>query len=95
MALLKIILFSFAGSSHSKYTIYLLEAICDLELESSPQLHGAVFRGLVTNLSGKIGSDPGLPLSDNQIMSRDMWQLPFAAAMGSGCMFIVYRAFER
>jgi len=42
-------------------------------------------------------SDPGLPLSDNQTMSRDMWQLPFVVAqaqLGSGCMFIVHRASE-
>src|SRR5882762_7188804 len=42
-------------------------------------------------------SDPGLPLSNNQTMSCDMWQLPFAVAraqLGSGCMFIVHRASE-
>jgi hypothetical protein len=33
----------------------LLEAICNLELESSPQLHEAVLRGLVVNLLGKAG----------------------------------------
>jgi hypothetical protein len=48
-------LFVFAGSSHSKYTAYLLETICNLELESSPELHDAILRGSLINLSGKAG----------------------------------------
>lgn len=31
-------IFTFAGSSHSKYTTYLLEMYCSLELEMSPEL---------------------------------------------------------
>ena len=37
---------------------------------------------------------PRSPPSDSQTMSRDMRQLPFAVAGGSGCMFIVRRATE-
>lgn len=48
-------LFMFAGSSHSKYTTYLLEFIVDLEYESSPELKAAVLNSLVINLSGKAG----------------------------------------
>ncbi|KAH9943828.1 hypothetical protein B0H21DRAFT_864932 [Amylocystis lapponica] len=39
---LKVMLFTFAGSSHSKYTSYLLETICSLELESSPELRETI-----------------------------------------------------
>ncbi|KAJ3779797.1 hypothetical protein GGU10DRAFT_280279, partial [Lentinula aff. detonsa] len=35
---LKMMTFSFAGSTHTKYTSYLLEMICNFELESSPEL---------------------------------------------------------
>ncbi|KAJ3991231.1 hypothetical protein F5050DRAFT_1802198 [Lentinula boryana] len=35
---LKMMTFSFAGSSHTKYTGYLLEMICNFELESTPKL---------------------------------------------------------
>ena len=35
---LQLLLFQFAGSTHTKYTTYLLEMICSLELESSPEL---------------------------------------------------------
>ncbi|KAJ3763075.1 hypothetical protein EV360DRAFT_34256 [Lentinula raphanica] len=35
---LKKMTFSFAGSSHTKYTGYLLEMICNFELESTPKL---------------------------------------------------------
>ncbi|CAL1715102.1 unnamed protein product [Somion occarium] len=52
---LKIMLFTFAGSSHSKYTTYLLEFIIDLEYESTPELRAAVLNSLVVNLSGKGG----------------------------------------
>ncbi|KAM6490538.1 hypothetical protein JOM56_013881 [Amanita muscaria] len=34
----KVMLFTFAGSSHSKYTTYLLKTICNLEMESGPAL---------------------------------------------------------
>ena len=48
-------LFTFAGSSHSKYTNYLLEMVCSLELESSPELRDAILRSTVVNLTGKEG----------------------------------------
>jgi hypothetical protein len=46
------------------------------------------------NEQDTLSSDPGLPLSNNQTMSCDMWQMPFAVAMGSGYIFIVLRASE-
>jgi hypothetical protein len=49
-------LFTFAGSSHVKYTNYLLETICNLELESGPSLRDAILRSMLVNLSGKEGS---------------------------------------
>ncbi|KAI9063585.1 hypothetical protein FKP32DRAFT_1676294 [Trametes sanguinea] len=52
---MKMMLFTFAGSPHSKYTSYLLEFLCILELESSPQLRHAILDSLLINLSG----DPG------------------------------------
>ena len=47
---------------------------------------------------GHSASHPGLRVTvspDSQTMSRDMRQLPFAVAGGSGCMFIVRRATEK
>jgi hypothetical protein len=49
-------LFTFAGSSHSKYTNYLLETLCNLELESGPALREAILRSTLVSLSGKPGS---------------------------------------
>jgi hypothetical protein len=49
-------LFTFAGSSHSKYTTYLLETVCNLELESSPALRNAILRSTLVNLTGLPGS---------------------------------------
>lgn len=48
-------LFTFAGSSHTKYTNFLLETICDLELESSPKLKAAKLDSMLVNLSGLPG----------------------------------------
>lgn len=48
-------LFTFAGSDHSKYTHYLLEFICVLEFESSSALREAILRSLLINLSGEPG----------------------------------------
>lgn len=53
---MQILLFTFTGSSHSKYSTYLLEVICRLELESSPALREAVLRTTLVNLSGREGS---------------------------------------
>ncbi|THH16936.1 hypothetical protein EUX98_g9220 [Antrodiella citrinella] len=52
---LKPMVFTFAGSPHSKYTGFLLEFICDLELESSPELKAAKLNSLVVNLTGMPG----------------------------------------
>ena len=48
-------LFTFAGSSHSKYTNYLLEMVCSLELESNPELCDAILHSTVVDLTGKEG----------------------------------------
>ena len=52
---LKVMLFTFAGSSHHKYTTYLLEMIVTLELECSPQLRELILRGWLVNLTGRPG----------------------------------------
>jgi len=48
-------LFTFAGSTHSKYTNYLLETISNLELECSPALRETILKSTLVNLSGKAG----------------------------------------
>ena len=52
---IKVMLFSFAGSTHSKYTNYLLETITDLELECEGELRKALLATTLVNLSGKEG----------------------------------------
>ncbi|KAF9232804.1 hypothetical protein BU15DRAFT_80791 [Melanogaster broomeanus] len=54
--MMKIMLFTFASSSHSKYVTYLLETIVTLELESSPELRQATLQSMLVNLSGRMGS---------------------------------------
>jgi len=49
-------MFTFAGSSHSKYVTYLLETITTLELEATPELHDAILRSLLVNMSGNAGA---------------------------------------
>jgi hypothetical protein len=46
----------FAGSSHPKYTNYLLEMLCNFELESGQPLRKAILKSMLVNLSGKEGS---------------------------------------
>jgi len=48
-------LFTFAGSSHTKYTTYLLEFLTTFELESSEALQMTVLNSMLVNLSGKAG----------------------------------------
>jgi hypothetical protein len=48
-------LFTFAGSGHTNYTGYLLEMICDMELESSPALREAFLMSLLVNPTGEQG----------------------------------------
>ena len=48
-------LFTFAGSGHSNYTSYLLEMICEIELESSPALQEAFLLSLLVNATGEKG----------------------------------------
>jgi hypothetical protein len=52
--------FTFAGSSHSKYATYLLETLVNLELECSPELRETILSMMLVNLTGKAGSfSPG------------------------------------
>lgn len=48
-------LFSFAGSSHTKYPTYLLEMVCTLELESSAALKKLFLENWLVNPSGEVG----------------------------------------
>ncbi|KAJ7267142.1 hypothetical protein C8J57DRAFT_1068065 [Mycena rebaudengoi] len=52
---LKVMVFTFAGSTHSKYTNYLLEMIVDLELESNRFLKDATLLSTVLNPDGTAG----------------------------------------
>ncbi|KAH9917526.1 hypothetical protein B0H21DRAFT_879595 [Amylocystis lapponica] len=52
---LKMMMFCFAGSSHTKYTGYLLEMIASLELESSDTLRDFFLRNWLVNPSGEPG----------------------------------------
>ncbi|KIJ10718.1 hypothetical protein PAXINDRAFT_16329 [Paxillus involutus ATCC 200175] len=54
--MIKHMLFTFAGSSHSKYMIYLLETLCNLELESSEELRLEILKQSLVNVTGKAGS---------------------------------------
>ncbi|KAJ7580007.1 hypothetical protein C8J56DRAFT_1058311 [Mycena floridula] len=49
---LKVMLFTFAGSTHTNYTKYLLETLANLELESSEQLREALLSMMVVCLNG-------------------------------------------
>ncbi|KAM6489590.1 hypothetical protein JOM56_014912 [Amanita muscaria] len=53
---MKVMLFTFVRSSHSKYTTYLLETICNLEMESGPALWNTILKSTLVNLSGRPGS---------------------------------------
>jgi hypothetical protein len=43
-------MFSFYGSSHTKYGSYVLEFLCSLELESSPEYKLAILRNWLVRL---------------------------------------------
>ncbi|KAJ7571888.1 hypothetical protein C8J56DRAFT_907353 [Mycena floridula] len=49
---MKFMLLMFTGSSHTKYTNYLLEMFCDLELESSMALRNAILDSWLVCISG-------------------------------------------
>lgn len=51
----KLLVFSFAGSSHSKYAQYTLEMVTVLELESSADLRRGLLQMTVVNLTGHEG----------------------------------------
>ena len=56
----QVMMFTFAGSSHSNYTVYLLEMMCDIELELSPALREVFLMSLLVNPTGeKGGFTPG------------------------------------
>ncbi|KAF4581448.1 hypothetical protein EYR40_009733 [Pleurotus pulmonarius] len=50
-----VMVFTFAGSNHGKYTNYLLEMICMLELESNAELKDAILHSMLINLTGHPG----------------------------------------
>ena len=49
----KSMILTFAGSTHTKYMNYLLEMLCDLELESSDELREAFLTNWIINPSGQ------------------------------------------
>ncbi|KAG1747176.1 uncharacterized protein EDB91DRAFT_1048632, partial [Suillus paluster] len=51
-----IMLFTFAGSSHSKYTTYLLETVYNIELKCGTDLQLAILKQPLVNVIGKPGS---------------------------------------
>lgn len=53
--IIKVMLFTFAGSTHSNYVKYLLEMITNLELECTPELWQALLQISLINLTGKDG----------------------------------------
>lgn len=53
---IKSMLFTFAGSSHTNYMNYLLETITNLEFESSPSLRDALLHLSLVNLTGTEGA---------------------------------------
>ncbi|KAF9489975.1 hypothetical protein BDN71DRAFT_1435018 [Pleurotus eryngii] len=52
---MKVTVFTFARSTHSKYMTYMLEMICLLEWETHKELCEAILKSLLINLSGKPG----------------------------------------
>jgi hypothetical protein len=53
---MQVMLFMFAGSSHTKYTTYLLEFLTNFELESSRELRKTTLNAMVVNLSSMAGA---------------------------------------
>ncbi|KAJ3818414.1 hypothetical protein F5880DRAFT_1617393 [Lentinula raphanica] len=53
---LKIVMFSMSGSSHKKYTYYLLVLVIDLHLQSTPEYREAILSSMVASLSGLLGT---------------------------------------
>ena len=50
-----LLMFTFAGSSHNKYTSYLLDTIAFLEIDAGPELRDMFLRNWLVNLSGEAG----------------------------------------
>jgi len=60
MTCFKVMMITFAGSTHTKYVTYLLEMIANLELESNAPLREALLAALLVNPSGLAGNfEPG------------------------------------
>ncbi|KAJ7136425.1 hypothetical protein C8R43DRAFT_818403, partial [Mycena crocata] len=68
---MKVMLINFAGSGHSRYMGYLLEMESLIELESSPELGGAVLDSLICNPSGEAGGGQGCDLFQER-MNREL-----------------------
>ncbi|KAJ7887465.1 hypothetical protein B0H13DRAFT_1455250, partial [Mycena leptocephala] len=65
-----VMVFTFAGSTHTKYMNYLLEMIVDLELESNPFLKDASLLSMVLNLDG---SQSGTTTTVLTMYVRNIW----------------------
>lgn len=52
---MQLMLFTFAGSSHNKYTGYLLDMITFLEIDAGPELRNLFLQNWLINLSGEAG----------------------------------------
>ncbi|KAJ7456199.1 hypothetical protein FB451DRAFT_1048472 [Mycena latifolia] len=68
---MKVMMFNFAGSGHSRYMAYLLEMTAHIELESSPALANASLDTLVCNPSGKPGCGQACDIFQEQ-MNREL-----------------------
>ncbi|KAJ7713350.1 hypothetical protein DFH07DRAFT_974764 [Mycena maculata] len=64
---MKVMLINFAGSGHSRYLGYLLEMVCNLELESSPELQDATLDMMICNPSGKPGGSQACNIFQEQM----------------------------
>ncbi|KAJ3506750.1 hypothetical protein NLJ89_g6695 [Agrocybe chaxingu] len=53
--IIKVMVFTFAGSTHGKYTQYVLEMIADLEYDCSPEVRRGLLQMTLVNLSGREG----------------------------------------
>ncbi|KAL0948534.1 hypothetical protein HGRIS_011094 [Hohenbuehelia grisea] len=88
-------LLKFAGSSHKKYMGYLLEQVCDLELDSHKELQEASLTSIVVNPEGKVGGfleadifQEGLNRCIEPIIPRkdaEVWFILHTELLGTQC----------
>ncbi|KAF9231266.1 hypothetical protein BU15DRAFT_56372, partial [Melanogaster broomeanus] len=64
---IKTMIFSFTGSKHTKYATYLLEMICNLELESGEALRDAIKSNWLVNPEGLAGKFHGADLMQEHL----------------------------